>query len=247
MDTVSRHTGKRGIWVLDRGGDRGEILRPLLKRELHFLIRLRGDRHLVHRGISLPVVDLAAACPMLYMERVVREEGTKEKVYFLEFGFRKVRLPGRNEDLYLVVVKGFGEKAQLLLANVKITGSRKELWQMVESYLMRWRIEETIRFIKESYELEDIRLLTYVRLQNMMALVMAVAYFTMAYLGLKTKLRVLMRHLLKAAKRVFGIPEFRFYALADGIKEHLFARKWGCQGLNLCPKPDSGQRWLFSP
>jgi hypothetical protein len=104
----------------------------------------------------------------------------------------------------------------------------------VESYLRRWRIEETIRFIKKSYALEDIRLLTYVRFQNMMALV-TLAYFTMAYLRLKTKLRVLMRHLLKAAKRVFGIPEFRFYALADGIKEHLFARRWDTRGLNLYP------------
>ena len=247
VDTVSRHTGKRGIWVLDRGGDRGEILRPLLKRELQFLIRLRGDRHLLHRGIAQPVLDLASSCPRLYLERVVREEGTKEKVYFLEFGFRKVRLPGRGEDLYLVVVKGFGEKPLMLLTNVKITGSRKELWRMVESYLVRWRIEETIRFIKQSYQVEDVRLLTYVRLQNMMALVTAVAYFTMAYLGLKTKLRVLMRHLLKAAKRVFGIPEFRFYALADGIKEHLFARKWGFQGPNLYPQPQSGQQSLFSP
>jgi len=135
----------------------------------------------------------------------------------------------------------------MLLTNVKITGSRRNLWRMMENYLVRWRIEETIRFIKQSYQLEDIRLLTYVRLQNMMALVTAVAYFTMAYLGLKTKLRVLMKHLLKAAKRVFGIPEFRFYALADGIKEHLFARKWGFQGPNLYPQPESAQRWLFSP
>jgi hypothetical protein len=247
IDTVSRHTEKRGIWVLDRGGDRGEILRPLLQREFHFLIRLRGDRHLIHRGAAQPVLDLASTCPLLYQERVVREEGTKEKVYFLQFGFRKVRLPGRSEDLYLIVVKGFGEKPLMLLTNVKITGSRKDLWRMVESYLMRWRIEETIRFIKQSYQLEDIRLLSYVRLQNMMALVTAVAYFTMAYLGLTTKLRVLMRHLLKAAKRVFGIPEFRFYALADGIKEHLFARKWGFQGPNLYPQPESGQKWLFSP
>jgi len=44
----------------------------------------------------------------------------------------------------------------------------------------------------------------------MMALVTAVAYSTMAYLGLKTKLRILMRHLLRAAERVFGIPKFRF-------------------------------------
>jgi len=34
-----------------------------------------------------------------------------------------VRLPGCPEDLYLVVVKGFGEKPLMLLTNVKITGS----------------------------------------------------------------------------------------------------------------------------
>jgi len=69
----------------------------------------------------------------------------------------------------------------------------------------------------------------------------------MAYLGLKTKLRLLKRHLLRAAQRVFGIPEFRFYAPADSIKKHLFARNWDFEGLNLYPKPDSGQRRLFSP
>jgi hypothetical protein len=37
-------------------------------------------------------------------------------------------------------------------------------------------VEETIRFLKQSYQLEDIRVLTYVKLQNMMALVTAVAY-----------------------------------------------------------------------
>lgn len=56
-----------------------------------------------------------------------REERTKEKVFLLEFGFRKVRLPGRPEDLYLVVVKVFGEKPLMLLTNVKIMGSRRDL------------------------------------------------------------------------------------------------------------------------
>ena len=56
---------------------------------------------------------------------------------------------------------------------------------------------------------------------------LAVAYFTMAYLGLRTKLCVLAGHVVRAARRIFGIPEFRFYALADGIKEHLFGQKQG--------------------
>jgi hypothetical protein len=108
-------------------------------------------------------------------------------------------------------------------------------------------IEETFRFIKQSYQLEDIRLLTYVRLQNMMAFVLAAAYFTMVYLNLRTKLRVLSGHLLAAARRVFGIPDFRFYALADGIKAYLFGQKRGLSGCFSCRDSESGQRWLFSP
>ena len=51
---------------------------------------------------------------------------------------------------------------------------------MVESYLSRWWVEETIHFIKQSYPLEDIRLLKYERLRNLMILVLAMAYFDSA-------------------------------------------------------------------
>ncbi|UCH08533.1 MAG: hypothetical protein JSV55_06065, partial [Deltaproteobacteria bacterium] len=37
----------------------------------------------------------------------------------------------------------------------------------------------------------------------------------------RAKLEILALHFLKAAKRIFGIPDFRYYALADGIKEVL--------------------------
>ena len=45
----------------------------------------------------------------------------------------------------------------MLLTSLRVTRSRKSLWRVVESYLSRWRVEETIRFIKQSYQLEDIR------------------------------------------------------------------------------------------
>lgn len=119
--------------------------------------------------------------------------------------------------------------------------------EVIESYMSRWRIEETIRFVKQSYNLEDIRLLTYRRLQNMMALELAVAYFTMVYLGIKTKLRVLARHVLRAARRLFGIPDFRFYALDDGIRELLFGRQKGLEGFRQMLKTENMQMSLFDP
>ena len=125
---------------------------------------------------------------------------------------------------FLVAVKGFGDKPLMLLTTMPIKKSRKSLWRVVESYLARWRVEETIRFIKQSYQLEDIRLLTYERLRNMTALVMATAYFACDYLEKSIKLKILVQRIHQAAKRIYGIPEFRFYALADGIRQILYSR-----------------------
>jgi len=244
---VSEHTEKRGIWVLDRGGDRRKIIHHLVGNKLRFIIRLKVDRHLVYRGKKRSAYEQALSCPMLYSERIVKEERGREKIYYLQFGYRPIRLPERKEQLYMVVVQGFGQVPMMLLTNVKVKKSRKSLWRIIESYITRWSIEETIRFIKQSYDLEDIRLLTYKRLQNMMALILAVAYFAMVYLGIKTKLRVLARHVLKAARRLFGIPDFRFYALADGIRDLLFGRKKGLEGFSQILKTESIQLCLFDP
>lgn len=135
----------------------------------------------------------------------------------------------------------------MLLTNLPLKRSRKSVWHAVAAYMTRWRIEETIRFMKQSYQLEDVRVLAYERLQNLMVLLTAVLSFTAVTLGIRMKLRVLSRHLVRAARRVFGIPDFRLYAIADGIKHVLFNRS---AGLGLRPRPPASslpQRFLFDP
>lgn len=44
--------------------------------------------------------------------------------------------------------------------------SHRSHWHIVESYLARWRVGESIRFVKQSYQLEDIRLLRYDRFRR---------------------------------------------------------------------------------
>jgi hypothetical protein len=79
-----------------------------------------------------------------------------------------------------------------------------------------------------------------------MGLVLAATYFTMVCLNLRTKLRVLTDHVLQAARRVFGIPDFRFYVLADGIKAYLFGQKRSLYSCFSSCDSDTGQRLLFS-
>jgi hypothetical protein len=244
---VSEGVRKRGIWVMDRGGDRAYLYHYLLHNKLRFMIRVRGDRGLrAIQGVE-SAVELAHGCPVLFDETVVKEEAGRERLVRLSCGLRKVRLLDRQEDLTLIVVKGLGEEPLMILTNLPVRRSRKSIWHVVASYMTRWRIEDVIRFVKQSYGLEDIRCLTYRRLQALMVLVTAAAYFAAVYLGLRMKLRVLAGQVLRASKRVFGIPDFRLYALADGIRQFLYSQTQGLKRLLERQNPVPFQPTLFDP
>jgi hypothetical protein len=221
---VSTAVERRGIWVIDRGGDRGLLYKELVpvERGRRFMIRQTGERHVWWGQKQLSVREVAGRCALPYAATVVREERTGEKVYHLEYGFCCVRLPAHPEvPLWLLVVTGFGQEPLMILTNVPLRKNRKTLWWALSAYLTRWRIEETIRFAKQCYRVEDVRVLTYERLRNMVVLVLAAMFFCAVVLGTKIKLKVLAAHALIASKRLFGTPDFRYYALADGIREIL--------------------------
>lgn len=223
IDLVRAHTQGRGIWAVDRGGDRKKLLEPLLDRQERFVIRSTGKRFVVDRkNVKRSVAEIGGRCRLRYQARIIKIQDGQEKTYDLRYGIEPIRLAGRDEQLYLVVVAGFGQEPMLLLTNA-LDGARdsQSLWWIVQIYLTRWKIEETFRFIKQSYNLEDIRVMKYQRLKNLVVLVTAAAYFAATFLGQKMKLRILCEKLLVISQRFFGIPPFRFYALADGIKKIL--------------------------
>ncbi len=223
VDAANRHLNGRGIWTMDRGCDRKKLLEPLLDKHLRFVIRSTGERMVRdRRGRLRGIAELAAGCKLRHQARVVKIDKGQEKTYELHYGAEPFRLVGRDEMLWLVVVAGFGEQPILLVTNLKLRARDSEsVWWAARIYWTRWKIEETFRFVKQSYNLEDIRVMKYRRLKNLVVLVTAAAYFAATFLGQKMKLRILTEKLLVISQRFFGIPPFRFYALADGIRRLL--------------------------
>lgn len=223
VDLIRAHTQGRGIWTMDRGGDRKKLLEPLLDRGERFVIRSTGKRTVIgRRHLQGSVAEVAGRCRLRHQARIIKIQDGQEKTYELRYGAEPIRLPGRLEQLWLVVVAGFGESPLMLLTGLPIRAKDSQsLWWIVQTYLTRWKIEETFRFIKQSYNLEDIRVMKYQRLKNLVILVTAVAYFAATFLGQQMKLRILCEKLLIISRRFFGIPPFRFYALADGIRRIL--------------------------
>lgn len=217
VDTIREATQGRGIYVIDRGGDRIRLFEPLLDRKLRFIVRMVGDRHLIIKDREVAAASHARSMALPYRETVVKVDGSQERRLELEYGSCEVRLPGREERLWMVVVRGLGSEPTMMLTNVAIGKGRRAAWFIVNGYLARWMVEETIRFIKQSYQLEDVRVLDYDRLRNLVALVLAVVYFTAVWLGESLKMSVLLTKATRMAKRFFGIPDFHYYAIADGV------------------------------
>jgi len=218
---VSIHTQRRGIWTMDRGADRKILVRELDKMRLRFVIRAKSNRLIKdHRGRARNISDILKT--MKYKESytiTIDREGYTENI--------EVRLAKRdnltieNAKVSLVAIKGFGQEVMLLITNVD-----KSPKEILEIYLTRWKCEESFRFLKHEYHLEDVRVRRYTALRNTIVLIHAVFYFLSVYLGRRLKMKILLNKILERAKRFFQIPVFKHYAIADGIFRLLFNLKW---------------------
>lgn len=223
IDTVNAQAKGKGIWVMDRGGDRKELINSILSKDLRFIIRMKLQRLLTlgnnqekpAQEVADKFIDYAYAYDLEIDNQGVKE---KRKVFL---GTKRVKINGVEKELMLVAIKGFSDKPMLLLTNAV-----KPAAIILEMYLTRWKVEESIRFLKQEYGLKDVRVRNYESLKNTMALLSAVFYFLSVYLGRKLKLSILIKKICEKAKRFFQIPAFNQYALADGIHRLMFNVKW---------------------
>jgi hypothetical protein len=239
IDTVGAAIGTKGIYAIDRGGDRGKLYDKFLENEKRFVIRLQKNRDLIHKGIKKNCAGLAAALPCPYETVIIKYEDGKEEKITVSYNAVPVRLPGKEYPLFLVVVKGFGKAPMMLLTSCPVNLKTKEtIWRIVEIYLTRWKCDESFRYIKQCYNLEDIRVRAYTSIRNMVVLILAVAYFAAVYLGDNLKLKMLMERIYLVSKRFFGVPTFFNYAIADGLYNLLFPDKTGIREIAKTKKPE---------
>jgi hypothetical protein len=68
--------------------------------------------------------------------------------------------------------EGYADRPLMLLTTIEA----EDLLIILEIYLTRCKCEESHRFIKQGYNLEDVRVMSYAALRNTLALVQAVLY-----------------------------------------------------------------------
>ena len=148
-----------------------------------------------------------------------------------------------SKELVLTVVYGFGKEPMLLLSNLKMQEKKRLCHTIAKVYLLRWRIEEYFRFKKQQFELEDLRVMSLRSIRNLNLLAM----LAVGYISLTTDVHrdsIFLSELKECSKRIYGMPQFIFYAIGYALKYVLSMSRSGI-GSFLPSKARSQQITLF--
>jgi len=240
ISKVIEKTGTQGIWAIDRMGDCEDIINHFTGNNLKFVTRLKLNRWLNTTNknggkICVQAERLDRHMNIIHKAQITKIDDGKETVINITFGITKVALPDNlNKWYYAVVIKGFGQHPMVLITNLEVNiKESKAIYSVVEVYLTRWKCDECYRYIKQSYNLEDVRVRSYIAIRNTVAMVHAIAYFTSVYMGLSLKLKVAVQKIFILSKRFFGVPTFFQYAMTDGIFELLKKARTGIEEIRF--------------
>jgi hypothetical protein len=165
------------IWVLDRWYDRKEhIMKPLLKRWLKFVIRVNNTRNVI-RVKNWVKHNIKALADLIKTRSRIIEFEYKEKDKKIKIkwrvGFEKIKIPWIEEELSLCVLKKQNwYLGMMLITNMEVENN-EDVIKVFSKYSCRWWVEDTYKYLKQEFWLEEIMLKKYKSLQNMMIFILA--------------------------------------------------------------------------
>ena len=200
----------KAVYVLDRGGDRSEILMTLLEEGKLFVVRGQDQRSLrLHKD----------SYKMTNIEKIARRTRTShayksmKKGEWFDVGIRRVYL--NETPLWLVVSRR--RRGGLTWYLTSVEGTRMAIMDTVmEAYGLRWRVEEYHRQIKQDYSLEKICLRNYNAIKNMGVLVVLAASFC-ARLPKHLVIQMLAVSNLLPCRRLRDIPDYPYYMIVAAV------------------------------
>jgi hypothetical protein len=169
---IHEATGRKGTWILDRGIDRRELMLPMLRMEAAFVVRQRGDRHIVTAGgRQLSVQERATE---IFYQRDCTSRWPIDGWTCTD----TVTLPEVPHQEFLLVVSwripGATPLMLLVSPQARLPG-RTGTW-FVKAYRRRWGVEDATWGVKQRFHLEEFLVRSWGSIRRLICLV-AVAFF----------------------------------------------------------------------
>jgi hypothetical protein len=167
MWTLREATGGRGIWLIDRGADRPEILSGLLRVQKRWIVRLREDRTLIGP-------DGTTRSTGQWADWALARLTPRGNAVTLPVRLPADRVPqdSRSPALHLVVpIYTFwrdGKPDRWTLLTCGLIGHHVGPRQVRYDYALRWRAEDAKRFLGQIWHVERFLTRSFLALERML-------------------------------------------------------------------------------
>lgn len=209
--TLREATSGRGIWLLDRGGDRPEILADLLRVQPRWIVRLREDRGLIGPGGWRHPAGYWADWALAHRP----ERG---RAVTLPVGLPPEDVPqfGPAPPLWLVVpTYTFGHNERWVLLTCGLVDQHTGPRQIRRCYALRWRAEDGKRFLGQLWHVERFLTQSFLALERMLWCVVLASGFVALLQRDYPRLRDQLQREVLYHEKPFKIPACR---LARGLQ-----------------------------
>ena len=139
-------------YIFDRGYDANGHFKFMYRHDKHFIIRIKENRTLYHKGKSWKAATLRDSHKGKIKVNVMFE-GKDTPCYVSHLN---VRITADRHTLRLLLIYGLTQTPMMLVTNRTVEG-KEDAAKIVRSYFSRWRIEEYFRFKKQHYHFEGFR------------------------------------------------------------------------------------------
>ena len=238
---LGKHFKKSNIRAFDRGYDTNVYYKHLIRHQEKFIIRAKKNRDVIYKGVRINILTLANQFKGKYSLKFRKKNGMEADC---KISLVPIRLPCcMDDDLHLVICRGFGKDPLMLITNMKNDDKRLSV-AVTKVYLMRWRIEEFYGFKKQQFDFENFRVRSLQSIRNL-DLFLTIAIGHIGMISEKVEERKTAMALIVVAKRIYNAPKFLLYAIADGLFSVFAKCKSGIADL-LRKKPKDPQLSLLS-
>ena len=217
---VLARIGLDATWLFDRGFDGGDFYTILQGIGITWVVRQLGTRNVIignNRKILLSELAASIDKPHKVQVPYVDKKSHRMKSCPVRFSYTPVRLPGRSDRFFLIVITGLRADDMILLTNQGIQSVRQAR-RIVLAYMRRWGVEEGIRIWKQKTGVEDFRVRNWNSIRR-------VTFFSMLAYGIQALwllTRPAMAKRLIARVKVFIVDvPFKNYRLWDGVQDAL--------------------------
>ena len=237
---LSRNFKRSNIRAFDRGYDANVYYQYLIDRKEKFVIRATTQRNVIYKGETVNIAKLAERFKGKYSLKFKKRNGQQVDCKITMVTIQLCSRP--DAELNLVICRNIGQKPMLLITNMKNNDDRLAV-TVTKVYLLRWKIEEFHSFKKQQFDFEDFRIRSLNAIRNLdLLLTIAIGYI--GKMGERADDKRIVMELIHISKRIYGVPKFNFYSIADGIFE-VFAKCKKGIALLLRKQQWDGQLSLF--